>query len=103
MDTPAENPEGYKNTSVMTYTNRYKGLLRIVHGTTDDNVHMQNSLQLINKLEDEMKHFEFMLYPGERHGIGSNSQAKGRLNQLETFRFFYRNLLNRDLPSEFNR
>jgi dipeptidyl-peptidase 4 len=36
MDTPGENPEGYKNTSVMTYADKYKGGLRIVHGTTDD-------------------------------------------------------------------
>lgn len=103
MDTPAENPDGYKNTAVMTYTGMYKGLLRIVHGTTDDNVHMQNSIQLIDKLEDEGKHFEFMLYPGERHGIGSNSQAKGWHNRMEAYRFFYRNLLGKELPAGFDK
>jgi dipeptidyl-peptidase-4 len=43
MDTPAENPEGYQAGAVMTYTDKYKGLLRIYHGTMDDNVHMQNN------------------------------------------------------------
>ena len=76
MDAPGENPEGYKSTSVMTYSDKYKGLLRIVHGTSDDNVHMQNSLQLIDALEKMNMHFEFMVYPGERHGIGSIDQAK---------------------------
>jgi dipeptidyl-peptidase-4 len=70
MDTPKENPEGYKATSVMTYADKLKGTLRIVHGTSDDNVHMQNSLVLVDKLQNLKKHFEFMVYPGERHGIG---------------------------------
>ncbi|MGY0039895.1 alpha/beta hydrolase family protein [Pedobacter sp. NJ-S-72] len=47
MDTPQENPEGYKNASVLTYTEKYKGLLRIMHGDMDDNVHMQKTIQLI--------------------------------------------------------
>jgi dipeptidyl-peptidase-4 len=101
MDTPAENPDGYAITSVMKYANKYKGLLRILHGTTDDNVHMQNSLQLINKLEDIGKHFEFMLYPGERHGIGYGNPLKGRHVKMENYRFYYNNLLGKELPKEF--
>lgn len=101
MDTPAENPDGYKKTSVMTYTDRYKGLLRIVHGTTDDNVHMQNSIQLINKLQDQKKHFEFMLYPNERHGIGANVPAKRVHNSLEAYKFYYDNLLRKPMPEQF--
>ena len=98
MGTPLENPEGYKNTAVLTYISKYKGLLRIVHGTSDDNVHMQNSLQFINKLEDMKKHFELMIYPGERHGIGS---AKGIHNRTEAYSFYYRNLLGREIPDSF--
>lgn len=101
MDTPKENPEGYKNTAVLTYTDRYKGLLRIVHGTTDDNVHMQNSIQLINRLQDLNKHFELMLYPGERHGIGANNAAKASHNRLEAYNFFYKYLLNKPMPEDF--
>ncbi len=97
MDTPAENPEGYKNGSVMTYVDRYKGLLRIVHGTMDDNVHMQNSIQLVDKLEDLGKHFEYMVYPGGRHGWGG---AKAVHNRIEATRFWYRNLLEKPMPEE---
>lgn len=101
MDTPAENPEGYKNTSPLTYVKQYKGLLRIVHGTSDDNVHMQNSIQFISALQDQKKHFEFMLYPGERHGIGTNNQYKGLHNRTEAYTFYYKYLLNREMPKEF--
>ncbi len=101
MDTPQENPEGYKATSVMTYADRYQGLLRIVHGTSDDNVHMQNSIELASKLEDLKKHFEFMLYPGERHGIGGNNQAKGAHNRLEAYKFYYEYLLRKPMPEQF--
>ena len=101
MDTPQENPEGYKITAVMTYADKYKGLLRIVHGTSDDNVHMQNSIQLINKLQESKKHFEFMIYPGERHGIGANSSNKAQHNRNETYEFYYKNLLNKPMPSVF--
>lgn len=98
MDTPADNPEGYKITAVMTHADKYKGLLRIVHGTMDDNVHMQNSIQLIDKLENLGKHFEFMLYPGERHGWGG---IKSVHSTNEANRFIYTNLLNKPFPQLF--
>jgi dipeptidyl-peptidase-4 len=98
MDQPKENPDGYRATSVLTYADRYKGLLRIIHGTSDDNVHMQNSIQFISKLEDSKKHFEFMVYPGERHGI---SAAKGQHNRLESYQFIYDRLLNKPMPAVF--
>ena len=101
MDSPKENPEGYKATSVMTYADKLKGNLRIVHGSSDDNVHMQNTLVLINKLQDLKKQFEFMLYPGERHGIGANSRAKGEHNRTEAYSFYYQNLLQKPVPEQF--
>ncbi|KYP14322.1 DPP IV N-terminal domain-containing protein [Flavihumibacter sp. CACIAM 22H1] len=101
MDTPAENPEGYKATSVLTYADRLKGTLRIVHGTTDDNVHMQNSIQLINRLQDLGKPFEMMVYPNERHGIGANVRAKRDHLVSENASFFYKYLLNKPVPEVF--
>ncbi len=97
MDTPAENPEGYKTSSVLTYVDRYKGLLRIYHGTMDDNVHMQNSMQLVKKLEEKKKHFEFMLYPGGRHGWPGNQQLH---STNENNMFIYKNLLGKEIPKE---
>jgi len=101
MDTPKENPEGYKATSVMTYADKLKGMLRIVHGTSDDNVHMQNSLVLVDKLQNLKKHFEFMLYPGERHGIGGNNRAKGEHSRTEAYTFYYQYLLRKPMPEQF--
>jgi dipeptidyl-peptidase-4 len=96
MDTPTENPEGYQAGAVMTYTDKYKGLLRIYHGTMDDNVHMQNSLQLVKKLQDSKKHFEFMVYPGGRHGWGGNQNAH---STNENNMFIYKHLLKKDMPA----
>ena len=52
------------------WRDKFKGKLQLVHGTMDDNVHMQNSIQFVSALEDKGKDFEFMLYPGGRHGWG---------------------------------
>ena len=98
MTRPQDNEEGYKLTSPLTYVNKYKGLIRIIHGNMDDNVHMQNSIQLINKLEDLDKHFEFMIYPGERHGWGG---LKAVHSKNENSLFIYRNLLNKPMPEAF--
>lgn len=70
MDRPVDNPEGYEFGSVMTHADKLKGELLIIHGTIDDNVHMQQSIQLISKLQDLGKDFEMMVYPGGRHGWG---------------------------------
>ena len=102
MDTPAENPEGYKSSSVYTYLDQYKGLLRIYHGTMDDNVHVQNSLQLVKKLQEKKKHFEFMLYPGGRHGW-RNLREQDAHSANEIAMFIYKNLLQRDMPKEMLR
>ena len=98
MDTPQDNKEGYEKTSVLTYAGKLKGTLRIVHGTMDDNVHMQNSIQLIDKLQDLNKHFEFMAYPGERHGWGG---LKARHSNQENVRFMYRYILEKPVPADF--
>lgn len=68
MDTPQENKDGYDNCSAITYAGDLKGKLYLNHGDIDDNVHMQNSIWLISKLQDEGKIFQFMIYPGGRHG-----------------------------------
>ncbi|MEO7765876.1 MAG: DPP IV N-terminal domain-containing protein, partial [Ferruginibacter sp.] len=92
MGLPSENPEGYKTSNVMNYVDKYKGMLQIVHGEGDNNVHMQNSLQLIGKLEDAKKDFEMMLYPGGKHGWGGN---KGLHFQNLKNRFIYKYLLEK--------
>ncbi|MEX0967791.1 MAG: S9 family peptidase [Bacteroidia bacterium] len=69
MRTPEENPEGYKESSVLTYVDQLKGNYLIVHGTFDDNVHPQNSLELIKQLIARNKKFDSEFYPDKNHGI----------------------------------
>ncbi len=95
MGTPTNNPDGYKSSNVMTHAANYKGMLQIVHGMIDDNVHMQNSIQLISKLQDLKKDFEFMPYSGGRHGWGGN---KGAHFQNMKTKFIYKYLLEKDAP-----
>jgi dipeptidyl-peptidase-4 len=90
MDTPAENPEGYTSSAVLSWAERYKGGLRITHGTIDDNVHMQNSIQVIDWLTRNNKRFELMVYPDSRHGIQASQRAH---IARETHDFWVRNLL----------
>ncbi|MFG0284999.1 MAG: S9 family peptidase, partial [Phycisphaerales bacterium JB039] len=70
MRTPQDNPDGYKDTSVVAAAGDLHGRLLILHGTMDDNVHMQNSIRLISGLQRADKEFEMFIYPGFRHGIG---------------------------------
>jgi dipeptidyl-peptidase 4 len=100
MGTPANNPEGYKNSSVLNYVNKYKGVLQLVHGVIDDNVHLQNSLQLASKLQEAKKYFEMMFYPGSRHGWGG--QKGTHFQNLKT-QFIYKYLLRKPAPAEMLR
>lgn len=90
MDTPEENPDGYREGSVLNWIDRYRGGLRIIHGTMDDNVHMQNSLQLLDALLSAGKTAEFMLYPGQRHGIRGPKSVEYNRSAMEFWqrRFF---------------
>ncbi len=90
MDKPDENPEGYKAGSVLTYADKLKGSLYIEHGDMDDNVHMQNSIQLMSKLMDAGKDFEFMLYPDQRHGYrGKKREFSNRADYAFWMRSFF--------------
>lgn len=97
MGTLADNAEGYKSSSPLTYADKYKGMLQIVHGVIDDNVHMQNSLQLVAKLEDLKKDFELMVYPGGRHGWPNFNNRWNHFQNLKT-KFIYRYLLEKEVP-----
>ena len=69
MSTPDDNPDGYERTSVLESAKDLHGDLLIIHGTMDDNVHMQNTLKMAWKLQKAGKPFEMMLYPKSRHGV----------------------------------
>ncbi len=69
MATPQNNPEGYEKSSVVKAAGNLNGKMLLIHGSVDDNVHMQNSIQFIYVLQKAGKQFEFMTYPKSRHGV----------------------------------
>lgn len=95
MGTPQTNPEGYKKSSVMHYTNNYTGYLQLVHGLIDENVHPQNSIRLATDLQNKNKEFEYMLYSGNRHGI-RGKQGVHYANMKTNF--IYKHLLRKPTP-----
>jgi dipeptidyl-peptidase 4 len=97
MDSPAENPDGYRAGSVLTHASKLRGVLRLVHGTSDDNVHMQNTMQLVDTLENLNKTFSLSLYPGGRHGWGGPKAVHLR---ADTYRFYYEHLIRKPFPEE---
>ncbi len=69
MQTPQMNPEGYEESSVLKYVDALKGKYLVIHGTTDDNVHWQNTIQLVDKLQKAGKQFSTLFYPNKDHSI----------------------------------
>ncbi|MCF8329205.1 MAG: S9 family peptidase [Crocinitomicaceae bacterium] len=75
MRTPKENAEGYDANSPVNYVNLMKGKFLLVHGAADDNVHYQNSMELINAMVKADKQFDLFIYPNRNHGIyGGNTR-----------------------------
>jgi dipeptidyl-peptidase-4 len=69
MLTPEHNPDGYRRTSALLAASRLHGRLLLMHGTFDDNVHLQNTLQFAYELQKAGKRFELMVYPRSRHAV----------------------------------
>lgn len=85
MRTPAENPDGYELNSPVHHVGKLQGNYLLVHGTADDNVHFQNSVDLVTALQKEEKLFRFMMYPNKNHGMGSNEgSSRPHLYQVLT-------------------
>jgi dipeptidyl-peptidase-4 len=92
MDKPGENKEGYEFGSVLTHAKKLKGVFVLEHGAMDDNVHMQNTIQLIDALMDQDKIFEFVLYPNQRHGFGGKKRENSSRRYVD---FWFKHFLNR--------
>jgi len=69
MRTPQENPDGYDDNSPINHVEKLKGNFLLIHGMADDNVHPQNTYDLITALVAADKQFELMVYPNSNHGI----------------------------------
>jgi dipeptidyl-peptidase-4 len=69
MQTPQNNPEGYKKSSPVNAAKNLHGKLLLIHGAIDDNVHTANTMQFVYELQKAGKQFQLMLYPKSRHGV----------------------------------
>jgi len=76
MRTPQENPKGYDDYSPINHVKELKGKLLLVHGTADDNVHFQNSVDLVSALVKANKKFDVMYYPNSNHGIYTGKNTR---------------------------
>lgn len=70
--TPQQNPSGYDDNSPVNFAARLKGRLLIAHGTADDNVHIQNTYEMVKRLVAEDKPFEMYVYPDRNHSMGAS-------------------------------
>ena len=83
MGCPVKNREGYKGSSAVEAARNVQGRLLLLYGAMDDNVHVQNSVMLMEALQKAGIQFDFMMYPGSRHSIKEPQQAK-QMRQLMT-------------------
>lgn len=75
MRTPQENPNGYDDNSPINHVDKLKGKYFLIHGSADDNVHYQNSMEMINALVAANKQFDLFFYPDRNHSIyGGNTR-----------------------------
>lgn len=75
MRTPQENAQGYDDNSPIFHVDKLKGNYFIIHGSGDDNVHVQNTMEMINALVEADKDFTMFIYPNKNHGIyGGNAR-----------------------------
>lgn len=79
MDTPQENPEGYKNANMLNYVDQLSGKLLIIHGVQDQTVVMQHSMQFLEKCIDSGKQVDFFVYPTHEHNV----RGDDRLHLME--------------------
>ena len=69
MQTPQENASGYDENSPINHVSKLKGNYLLIHGTSDDNVHVQNAMVMIEALVQANKQFDWAIYPDKNHGI----------------------------------
>jgi dipeptidyl-peptidase-4 len=85
MQTPQENASGYDDNSPINFAKKLKGNFLLIHGTADDNVHVQNSMQMIEALVQANKQFDWAIYPDKNHGIYGGYTRIQLFNKMTNF------------------
>jgi dipeptidyl-peptidase 4 len=95
MGLPKENESGYRASSPVNFARDLKGRLLEVHGTSDDNVHLQNTVQMINSLINSGVQFDLQLYPRKTHSLaGKLARTHLYHRVLQHFETYLRNEAN---------
>ncbi len=85
MQTPQENAAGYDDNSPITHVRKFKGKFLLIHGSADDNVHVQNSMKMIEALVQANKQFDWAIYPDKNHGIYGGMTRIQLYNKMTNF------------------
>lgn len=85
MRTEEENPEGYRDNSPVYFADRLRGSFLLVHGGTDDNVHLQNSMEMSAALIKANKQYDTYIYPNQNHGIGGDNARLHLYTKMTSF------------------
>lgn len=85
MTTPKENASGYDDNSPINHVDKLKGDFLLIHGTGDDNVHVQNTMRMVEALVQADKQFEWMIYPDKNHGIYGGNTRKHLYTKMTNF------------------
>lgn len=99
MQTPQENASGYDENSPLNFADLLKGNFLLVHGSGDDNVHVQNSMRLTNALIEANKPFDQAIYPDRTHGIYEGKNTRLHLYEKMT-KFIEENLIRKETNTE---
>jgi dipeptidyl-peptidase-4 len=85
MRTPQENPSGYDDNSPINHVEKLEGNYLLVHGSADDNVHYQNTMEMIDALVKANKQFDLFIYPNKNHGIYGGTTRLHLFNKMTDF------------------
>jgi dipeptidyl-peptidase-4 len=85
MQTPQENASGYDQNSPINHVDKLKGKFLLIHGSGDDNVHVQNSMQMMEALIQANKQFDSQIYPDKNHGIYGGKTRIQLYNKMTNF------------------
>jgi dipeptidyl-peptidase-4 len=83
MGLPKDNEKGYHDSAPVNFAADLKGKLLEVHGTSDDNVHLQNTIQMVNSFIEAGKQFQLMVYPGKTHGIAGKAARSHLFHMID--------------------
>ena len=98
MRTPQENASGYDDNSPINFTDKIKGKYLLIHGTADDNVHFQNSVEMVKALVKSNIDFESAYYPNKNHGISGMADNTTFHLWSKMTKWLYENLRDNHTP-----